>query len=437
MSDIPELSVALKYMDELGDREHTRIVCVYGLSDPIPGRFDSRDRLAGLLEFGRFSEHIDAAAALLPRPVIVADDVDLELAGGGTGLGHVRVMLLATPQGDGALVLDGQLPGDADSPAVAGILQVTCNQRQHLRVGGQQILDWLRAWALQAGQSLPAELAFSRNVHQCVFPGGSLLSGIRDGESYWRLVNRVTAPVEPSQQIGINQPRELNYQGVTAVGHGRGVSVIAGFAKPVENVFALIVVLLITSLDVLYRVRGELFETLQDAGKHSSSTAQARALITHLSDRLNDMQLDLGFGVEQYLDSILIPEYITEAFQRSMSQALGLRAGLEDSSRVLDRLGSVIQARRAALDAADQDEVDRRDRAFSTVLAVGTLLALPPALLLAFFALDSGTQRSAVDISAHLGAYALAWLPFIALVIVGYIWRRTIRAKAPQWDRNG
>ena len=208
------------------------------------------------------------------------------------------------------------------------------------------------AQAALVNQQLPADLAFSRNVHQCVFPGGTLLSAIRAGEPFWRLVYRVTAPVEPRQRIGTFQPADLNYTGVIAVGHGRGVSVAAGFAEQVETVFVLIAALLITGLDVLYRVRRDLFKTLQEAAEHANSMARARALITHLSDRLNDMQLDLGFGVEQYLDSILIPEYIIEAYQRSMSEALGLRTGLQDSSRMLDRLGSVIQARRTALDAA-------------------------------------------------------------------------------------
>jgi hypothetical protein len=148
------------------------------------------------------------------------------------------------------------------------------------------------------------------------------------------------------------------------------------------------------------------------------------------------MQLDLGFGVEQYLDSILMPEYIIEAYQRSMSEALGLRTGLQDSSRMLDRRGSVIQARRTALEAADQDQVDRRDRVFSTILAVGTLLALPPTLLLSFFALNPGPRKSIFDFRGHLGAYLLAWIPFILLVVVGYVLRRRIRSEVPHWEQT-
>jgi hypothetical protein len=436
MPDTPELPVALEYMDELGNREQTRIVCAYGLVGTISGQFDARNHLTSAFRFGRFSAHIEAATSMMPRPVLAIDEVSLELPGQDAPLTPVRVLLLVTPRGDGILVIDVQLSGDADSRAVAEILNITCLKRQQLRVGGEQILDWLQAQAALVTKRLPAALDFSRNVHQCVFPGGMLLRAIRAGEPFWRLVYRVTMPVEPERGIGTFQPADLNYPGVIAVGHGRGVSVAAGFAEQVEAVFALIAILLITGLDVLYRVRRDLFATLQEAAEHSHSTAQARAIISHLSNRLNDMQLDLAFGVEQYLDSILIPEYIIEAYQRSLSEALGIRTSLQDSSRILDRLGSVIAARRTALEAADQDQADRRDRVLATILSVGTLLALPPALLLSFFALDPDTQRTVFDFRGHLGAYLLAWIPFILLIAVGYVLRRRIRSEVPHWEQG-
>ena len=61
-------------------------MCVYGLIGRISGQFDARDQLAGMLRFGRFSAHIDAATALLPRPVVAIGGVNLELPGHGTDL---------------------------------------------------------------------------------------------------------------------------------------------------------------------------------------------------------------------------------------------------------------------------------------------------------------------------------------------------------------
>jgi hypothetical protein len=72
------------------------------------------------------------------------------------------------------------------------------------------------------GLAEQSDLAFGRTVHQCVFPGGRLLAAIRAGERFWRIINRVPAPEEPQLPVVIAGPAELNYQSITAVGHGRG-----------------------------------------------------------------------------------------------------------------------------------------------------------------------------------------------------------------------
>ena len=160
-----------------------------------------------------------------------------------------------------------------------------------------------------------------------------------------------------------------------------------------------------------------------------------------MSEQLNDLQLDLEFGVESYLDSVIIPEFIIETFQRSLCDAMGLGAALEHSSRMLERLESVIQVKRLAFDAAVQEQAERvqqqterRDRVFGTVLAIATLLAVPPALLLAFFALDGHVQSSLRHVRAHAGVYAAVWGPFIVLIAGAWIARRLFHAASPQPD---
>jgi hypothetical protein len=244
---------------------------------------------------------------------------------------------------------------------VARVLDVTCLKRGLLRLDGKTMIEWLRGQAEASGLPLPDSLALGANVHQCVFPGGALLAAIRGGATYWRLVYRVAAPREPAEQAGTFRPPELNYSGYVAVGHGRGVSVISGFARPVENVYALMVIMLVTGLGVLHRSRGRLFAAMTQAGTPvTASIGAARTEISELSAQLNELQLDLEFGVESYLDGVLIPEAMVEAYQRSLCEAMGIRAGLEDSSRMLERLSAVIGGRRTALDAAVQEQADPR-----------------------------------------------------------------------------
>jgi hypothetical protein len=424
MPDTPELALALTYMDEIASRDSTRVVCVYGLSGRVAVDGAKRLPLAGIGEFGLFSPHIELAGSLLPAPVLTISEADAGLPGRSLGLGRVRVTLLVTPRGDAALVLDGNMTGSPDAQEVAALLRATCHERERLLLSGKPALDFVRE-AVAADLRLPG-LAFGRNVHQCVFPGGDLLAGIRAGEPFWRIINRVSAPEEPASPVAVLRPAELNYRSVAAVGIGRGVSAIAGFAEPVENTCAVVAIMLVTGLSVLHRSREQLFAAMDQANKPAVSTHEERELISYLSAQLNELQLDLEFGVESYLDSVLIPEVFTETFQRSLCQAMGLSDGLAHSSRMLDRLIAVIQARGLALEAAFQEETERRDQLFAWLLAIATLLAVPPTLLLAYFALGPRAAESVLDVRVHWGVYLMAWLPFIALVGVAWFCRRRI-----------
>jgi hypothetical protein len=451
MAGAAELQVALNYMDELGSRALTRIVCVY----EVPGHPASKPQgdppLTTMYEFGQFALHIKEAETLLPMPMPIRTKTSLEIRRGDVTveLHEVKACLLVTPRGDSALVLDGSISGDSDVQRVAEILAMTCAERNELSVDGERFPDWLRPKAEAAGLELPKDFKFGQNVHQCVFPGGRLLTRIRAREPFWRIINRVAAPIEPPGLVVSFRPPELNYPGITAVGHGRGVSVIAGFSEEVENTYLLIAIMLVTGLSVLHRSRANLFDAMSLASTAPmTSTTETRELVTSLSMKLNELQLDLEFGVESYLDSVIIPEFIIETFQRSLCNAMGMGAALEHSSRMLERLASVIQAKRLALDAAVQEQAERvqeqaerfqqqterRDRVFATVLAIVTLLAVPPALLLAFFALAGNVQNSLGHVRAHAAVYAAVWGPFILLIAGAWIARRFFKAKSPQPD---
>jgi hypothetical protein len=433
-ADAIELRDALKYMDELATHKSTRIACVYEVSSVVTGKPASRLPLTSVYKYGQFKHHVEAAEQLLPVPLVAIPDIKIGPKSVMFELREVTACWLVTPRGDTALVLDGVVPGDTDARQVAKILAATCDKREALLVDGMSLLDWLHAKATAAGLTVPEKLKFGQNVHQCVFPGGELLDDIRARKSFWRIINRVASPTEPAGQLVDFRPPELNYPGITAVGHGRGVSVIAGFSEAAGDTYLLIAIMMITGLSVLRRSRVNLFSAMSQANDapatSASAIAKTRALIASLSEQLDELQLDLEFGVESYLDSIIIPEVIIEAFQRSLCDATGLRAALEHSSRMLERLGSVIQARRLALDTLVQQQAERRDKVFSTTLAIVTLLAVPPALLLAFFALDGDVQHSLHNLGAHGWVYAAVWGPFIALVVGAWVARNFFKVKS-------
>ncbi|MFJ4206302.1 hypothetical protein ACIP2Y_42695 [Streptomyces sviceus] len=411
---------------DAGTRELTRVVVLFSLTGRLdPGR-PAPGRLVDTFDFGRFALHLTSSEAVLPVPVLVEDvrPADLRLPHGDHGLDltAVEIAVLATPRGDITLALDCGFAGQTPPAALAAWLADSCFDRDRITLGGTDLLDSL------SGRLAPQEpLAFGQNVHQLVFPGGELANDLLgpDETRPPTLLNEIVH----RGRLSPSEPPHLTRHGRTLSAHGRGVSVHAGWAGHMENGLILVAVGTVSALAVLQRTRLAAFETMRANERAvAESPYEIRRLISRLSDGVNELQLDLAFGVEAYVDGLLIPETVMQTFQSSLRDALGIPAGLDNSARMVERLTSVISARSAALDAELSERDDRRDRTVSALVAVATGIALPPTLLLAFFGANAAnvdSRRSIFD-AHYLPAYLLAWVPFIALAVIGYLLLRRV-----------
>jgi hypothetical protein len=139
------------------------------------------------------------------------------------------------------------------------------------------------------------------------------------------------------------------------------------------------------------------------------------------------------------VDGRPVTSWLTDQLGVSAPLAFG-RNVHQDSARMVDRLGTVVRTRADALEAATQEERERRDRILTAVLAIGSLIALPPALLLAFFGVtspDIDPTVSILNLGRYWVAYALAWLPFTLIVSAGFWLRRRIRMHNPRLSSPG
>ncbi|MGV9453508.1 CorA family divalent cation transporter [Streptomyces sp. NPDC003635] len=421
---------------DIGSREVTRILLLFSLGcrvrppDPAPRGLVER------FQFGRFAPHLESGEAVLPVPVLTehlaAGELTLPDGDHGLRLARVDLLVVATPRGDATLLLDCEFAGATDAGAVASWLATTCFARERLRLGDRPLLEVLRERL-----GLPEPLTFGLNVHQLVFPGGRLREELlahgdesRQSALLNGIIYRGRMPAEAADRLRVSVPPNLRNHGVTLSAHGRGVSVQAGWALHVENGLAVVALGMISALAVLQRTRLAAFAMMKENERAATrSAAEVRTLISRLSEGVNELQLDLAFGVEAYVDSLLIPEMLTEGFQSSLGDTLGIRDSLDNSARMVERLTSVINARSAALDAALADRDERQNRVVSALVAAATLIALPPTLLLAFFgvnATDVDEARSIIDLGRYGTAYALAWLPFVVLVVIGYVLLRRV-----------
>lgn len=423
-------------------RELTRVLLLFSLDGRLRPEASPLGGLVDRLDFGRFEPHLRSSEAVLPVPVlaerVTPQEIGLPHGDHGLALASAEVMVLATPRGDVTLFVDCSFADPTAPGALASWLADTCFDRRRITLRGRPLLDVLNERLVR-----PTPLAFGQNVHQLVFPGGQLLrdllsTGVDDAARRPALLNEIVyrgrMPVSDTADLDDALPPNLRNHGVTLSAHGRGVSVQAGWAPHVENGLALVAVGMISALAVLQRTRLAAFETMRaNERAMTHSPYEVRSLISRLSAGVNELQLDLAFGVEAYVDSLLIPEMLMERFQSSLRDALGIRESLENSARMVERLTSVINARSAALDAELAERDDRRDRTVSALVAAATLIALPPTLLLAFFG-SNGTNvhadRSILDLREYGTAYALAWLPFVVLVVIGYVLLRRVSRRS-------
>ncbi|MFI5800633.1 hypothetical protein [Streptomyces sp. NPDC051677] len=416
-------------------RERTRVLVLFGLAGRVapPGPGASGHRLVDAFDFGRFTQHLRSGEPLLPVAVLIESVAPGELRlperARGLALTGARILLVTTPRGDATLLLDCDFADETPADAVASWLAGTCFDRHAIHLGARPLLD-----ALTDRLGLSEPLAFGQNVHQLVFPGGRLREELLHAqntdetllaEPLGEMIYRGRLPGPAAAHPGAARVPHLHHHGVTLTAHGRGVSVQTGWAPHVENGLAVVALCMVSALSVLQRTRLAAFDVMranEQAPAHSP--AEIRTLISRLSAGVNELQLDLAFGVEAYVDSLLIPEMVTEGFQSSLRDTLGVRDSLDNSARMVERLTSVINARSAALDAALAERAERRDRTVSGLVAAATLIALPPTLLLAFFGVN-GTNvddhRSIFDLREYGTAYVVAWLPFVALVLIGWV----------------
>jgi hypothetical protein len=424
-------------------RELTRAVLLFSLDGRARPRTTASGNLVDRLDFGRFEPHLRSSEAVLPVPVlttrIAPEDLRPPHGDHGLTLASAELLVLATPRGDVTLAVDCGFAAETAPDALASWLADTCFDRARIRLGDRPLLD-----VVNERLALPRPLTYGQNVHQLVFPGGRLLRDLLSAEGadtarrpalLNEIVYRGRMPLSDTADLDDAMPPNLRNHGVTLSAHGRGVSVQAGWAPHVENGLALVAVGMISALAVLQRTRLAAFETMRanERAPMSDSPYEVRSLISRLSAGVNELQLDLAFGVEAYVDSLLIPEMLMEAFQSSLRDTLGIRDSLENSARMVERLTSVISARSAALDAELAERDDRRDRTVSALVAAATLIALPPTLLLAFFGIngtDVHADRSILDLGTYGPAYALAWLPFVVLAVIGYVLLRRVSRRS-------
>ncbi|WP_426504999.1 hypothetical protein ACPPVO_45865 [Dactylosporangium sp. McL0621] len=420
-----------------GHAATTRAVSIYSLSPRLPATGSSS--LAAALDLGFLQRFVHHSVNLFPS---VLRDVDADPAKfrGGTvaALERLRAVVLRTSRGDPVLIVEAHLADTATAGDILAHLSYMHYERDDLAYGDGLLLDWLAAQL----EGVPPGTLRIGYAHQMVFAGESLTHEImhdgqrRDGAVETLLRGLAAQTSGLGGQVGVRLPGPLNIEGRTYVANSRYATVVAGWSPSVQNALIFVALTVVAAFGVLRGARSLAFHALEhDLSAPMTTIEEAREQHARLAADLGEIQLDLSFGVEAYLDSVLMPDSRMDSFRTSYHEVVGIEAAVANTSQIVERLRAVIQTRSSVLAEASREREERRDRVLTGLLASVSLLAIPLTLLLAFFGVSSsdvGPDRSMLDLGYYWPAYALAWVPIGVIVLVGVVLRRRLREARPR-----
>lgn len=409
---------------------------IYSLSPRLPTTGSAS--LAVALDLGFLQRFVSDSVNLFPSVVLDVEADPSEFHGGlGATLERLRAIVLRTSRGDPLLMVEAHLADTAAAGEILAHLLYMHYERDSIAYGDGLLLEWL---ALRLGSEALLRIGYA---HQMVFAGESLTQEImkeagarRTGAVDTFLHGLASQTSGHGGQVGVRLPTALNIEGRAYVANSRYATVVAGWSPSVQNALIFVALNVIAAFGVLRRARSLAFHALEhDLNTPMTTIEDAREKHARLAAELSEIQLDLSFGVETYLDSVLMPDSRMDSFRASFHEVVGIEAATANTSRIVERLRTVIQARSSVLAEASRERQERRDRVLTGLLASVSLLAIPLTLLLGFFGASSSDvapERSMLDIAYYWPVYALAWFPIGVIILVGVVLRRRLRAARPR-----
>jgi hypothetical protein len=428
---------AMAHVDE-APAARTRIVSIYSLR-PQLSRADERlvglsQDLSAALDLGFLHRFVTSSRQLFPRVLLVREVAAADFNGPTGGLvADLVLTVLVMPRGGLILLVVAGIDSEVGAARIADYLVSMHYQRDAQTIyDGQPLGKWVSE---ELGLS-PRDIGYA---HMMVFAGGALARDIldnqsnpNDGETGVILDALASDGPDRGGQVNFRVLAPLSHPNKVFVANGRLVTLVAGWSRSVQDALVFVALTVVAGFGVLRQARERASQAMEEAQSDSSNSIDSdRRKLADLADALDDIQLDLSFGVELYADSVLIPDSRMDTFRLSYQEMVGMDTALANTSSIVERLGAVIQARSSVLTELGRQHQERQERILGAVVAIGSLLTIPLTLLLAFFGVSSSDVdpgRSMLDFARYWPAYILAWVPFTALVFVAIGLRRRVRA---------
>jgi len=349
-----------------GARGGTVTVSLYSTHAVSDRAFEfARMPTVGLDSFGtlavtdRYRAYFDRVALRLPCFACRDHDpADLELPGAQRrdypAPAEVRTWIFAPPHGSPILGLAMRFadPALGSDPSFSNRLLADIDGDRHLlHVGGEHLVPACMAAA--GNETWSQGLALGPDFHNVTLLDQRHVPtrGIDfDFDLAQRLVARKDARSRADFRT-VRLPAEANRYPGMLVATSPGASVVGGHPADLELSLVLSAVLALGSLASLRLVQQRAFEAVR------TLRADDPVDLDRWTYELREMELDLSFSVEANLDiRSLVPILPVEQFHRELTGALGLERAAGVTSKMLERVSTVVAATTA------KQELDIRER---------------------------------------------------------------------------
>ena len=419
--ELAELSALL-----LGPRTRHRSVTLWSTEwrGEVPGRAHGLGRCGTpvhhLFAGESYARWYEAAEGQMPRVVHARrhepGDLALPHACAEIDVAVVWSLLFGLPFGGlvaGLLLEYEDRRSPAQARAIPALFEDVDRRRDELAFGSSEpvkLIDVCRDGHREATDGL--RLGGDMHHVTCLAPAvvGDTLAP--DAHRLQRLVSRRDAPSR-SGFLTARLPAEANRYPDAVAALTPGATVLGGQEAVLELAIVLSAVQALAALAALRQIQRRAFAALGELRAPGSESSQ-RSWLEARSEELRDLEVDLSFGVEAYLDMrILVPSLPVEQFHSELVDALAIERGARVSGAMLTRLAAAIDAEETALGLVERDRADRWRAAAGTLGAVAIALSL----LLSFMGINATEvdgRRSLFD-AGHYWPYWLA----LALLVAG------------------
>jgi hypothetical protein len=405
-----------------------RSTTLYSTSRPAGGGSDTPVPIADTLPAselgatGQYRRWFEDGALQLPAVAALrehaAHEVLLHHAPAVLGVVRAWTWLFATPFGGfvAGLTLDfvdRDRPGEVH--AFPRLFDDVDGGRDDIEIAGRPLID-----ACTDGLPAAAGLQLGPDMHNILMLPPNL-AGTRlevDLDVLQRLVSRRD---EASRQdfLTVRLPPEGNRYADMLLGVTPGATAVAGQPHSVEVALTLCAVQALAALSSLRQMQRRAFAML-------FALRNASADVTRSAAELQQLELDLSFAVEAYLDvRPLIPSLPVEQYHDALVEALRLPRGAETTGGMVERLVSAFELRRS-------DDDQRRQRFWSAVGGAVAFVAIPLGVLLSFLGISADEVRPKDSfLDPHYLPYYGALLTLLGLAVLGgvaYVRRNALKA---------